>query len=397
MEKHPPEKAIIFIPGNYGSALKKKTTGERVWLTVSEGLWGSSTLALDQDGLEISGTMELIEDGILGNVRVVPLVYVVDVYASLLENLEDRFQGKARIIPFSYDWRQDNFKAVTQLAQLVDQLIDSGIRSISILAHSMGGLIATYYLRYGEQKPETTTELPEENWNGAQKIDRVVLAGVPFRGAMSRFQHTQTGTRFGLNKSLLTAQAISSLPATYQLLPFFETSKILSQTLKPIPNVIFDPHQWIQHGWGLMNAQEVRPQALENRKKFTIRELKRADRFFQLINLPSRQTERVPTQVLHICGKGRPTLAKAILLRDPEENTGRLLFDEHGLRNSIPELTADLLLEEGDGSLTLESTSLPQALQENFQGVSFTETKTGHADMLKDREVQQGVFAFLEE
>ena len=115
-----------------------------------------------------------------------------------------------------------------------------------------------------------------------------------------------------------------------------------------------------------MNAQEVRPQALENRKNFTIRELKRADRFLQLINLPSRQTERVPTQVLHICGTGRPTLAKAILLRDPEENTGRLLFDENGLRNSIPELTADLLLEEGDGSLTLESTSLPQALQENF-------------------------------
>ena len=109
----PPEKAIIFIPGNYGSALKKKTTGERVWLTVSEGLWGSSTLALDQDGLDISGTMELIEDGILRNLRVVPLVYVVDVYASLLENLEDRFQGKARIIPFYSEWRQDNVKAVT--------------------------------------------------------------------------------------------------------------------------------------------------------------------------------------------------------------------------------------------------------------------------------------------
>jgi hypothetical protein len=161
--------------------------------------------------------------------------------------------------------------------------------------------------------------------------------------------------------------------------------------------VIFDPHYWIEHGWGLLNAQEIRPQALENRKNFTIRELKRADRFLQLINLPSRQAERVPTRVLHICGKGRPTLAKAILLRDPEDNTGRLFFDEKGLRNSIPELTADLLLEEGDGSLTLESTSLPQALKENFQGVSFTETKTGHADMLKDREVQQRVFAFLEE
>ncbi len=393
----PPEKAIIFIPGNYGSALRKKRTGERIWLTVSEGLWGSSTLALDQDGLEISGAMELIEDGVLRKVRVVPLVYGVDVYGSLLEKLEDRFKGKAQIIPFSYDWRQDNFKAVTELGQLVDKLLDSGTRSISILAHSMGGLIATYYLRYGKQKPETTPELPSENWNGGQNLDRVILAGVPFRGAMSRFQHMQTGTKFGLNRTLLTAQAISSLPATYQLLPFFKNSKILSKTLKPIPNVIFDPHYWIQHGWGLMNAQEIRPQALENRKNFTIRELERADRFLQLINLPSRQAERMPTKLLHICGKGRPTLAKAILLRDHEGKAGRLLFNENDLRKSIPELSVDLLLEEGDGSLTLESTSLPQALKEKFQEVSFTETKTGHSDILKDREVQQQVFAFLEE
>ncbi len=397
MVKRPPEKAIIFVPGNYGSALKKKTTGERVWLTVSEGLWGSSTLALDQDGLEISGAMELIEDGILRKVCVVPLVYVVDVYGSLLEKLEDRFKGKAQIIPFSYDWRQDNFKAVTELGQLVDKLIDSGTRSISILAHSMGGLIATYYLRYGKQEPEKTPELPIETWNGAQKIDRVVLAGVPFRGAMSRFQHMQTGTKFGLNRTLLTAQAISSLPATYQLLPFFENSKILSKSLRPIPNVIFDSHYWIQHGWGLMSAQEISPQALENRKNFTIRQLERADRFLHLINLPSPNAERMPTQVFHIYGKGRPTLAKAILLRDHEEHRGPLLFDENDLRKYLPELSADLLLEEGDGSLTLESTSLPQALKEKSQRVSFTETKTGHSDILKDKEVQKQVFAFLEE
>ena len=85
------------------------------------------------------------------------------------------------------------------------------------------------------------------------------------------------------------------------------------------------------------------------------------------------------------------------MLRDHEGKAERLLFNENDLRKSIPELSVDLLLEEGDGSLTLESTSLPQALKEKFQEVSFTETKTGHSDILKDREVQQQVFAFLEE
>ncbi len=50
------EKAIIFIPGYSGSALRNQSTGERIWLTVSEALWGSSTLALDEEGLEISGS-----------------------------------------------------------------------------------------------------------------------------------------------------------------------------------------------------------------------------------------------------------------------------------------------------------------------------------------------------
>lgn len=33
------EKAIIFIPGYSGSALRNKSTGERIWLTASEVLW----------------------------------------------------------------------------------------------------------------------------------------------------------------------------------------------------------------------------------------------------------------------------------------------------------------------------------------------------------------------
>ena len=169
------EKAIIFIPGYSGSALRNQSTGERIWLTVSEALWGSSTLALDEEGLEISGAMKLIEDGILRKVPVVPLFYTVDVYDSFIEKLEGRFKGEARIILFPYDWRQDNFKTVTKLDQLVDQLIDDGTRSTSIIAHSMGGLVTTYYLRYGAQEPEMNSEGPRETWSGAQKIDRVPL------------------------------------------------------------------------------------------------------------------------------------------------------------------------------------------------------------------------------
>jgi pimeloyl-ACP methyl ester carboxylesterase len=391
------ENAIIFIPGYSGSALKRKSTGERIWLTASEALWGSSTLAPDEGGLEISGAMELIEDGILRKVRVVPLLYKVDIYDSFIEELENRFREKAQVILFSYDWRQDNFKAVTKLDQLVNQLIDNGTRSISIIAHSMGGLITTYYLRYGTQEPEMTSERPRETWIGAAKIDRAVLAGVPFRGTMVRFQNMQRGAQYGLNTTLMAGQAMSSFPSSYQLLPFFEGSKVLSTDLQPIPDVIFDPGYWIRNQWGLLRDDQASPQAVENREQFTTRELDRANRFLRLINHSSPDREDLSTRLLHIVGKGRPTLAKVILLKDRGEAGGLLLFDEKDLRKYLPEVSADVLLEDSDGSVTVESASLPQVFKEKFPSFSSVETKIVHRDIFNDKEVQKQLFAFLTE
>jgi len=389
------EKAIIFIPGYSGSALKRKSTGERIWLTASEAFWGSSTLALDEEGLEISGAMELVEDGILREVGVVPFLYAVDIYDSFIEKLERRFEGKSRIILFSYDWRQDNLKAVARLDQLVDQLIDGGTRSISIIAHSMGGLVATYYLRYGTQEPDMTSEWPRETWSGAHKIDRVVLAGVPFRGTIVRFRDMQGGAQYGLNKTLMAGQAMSSFPSSYQLLPFFEGSKLLSRDLKPIPDVIFNPEYWIKNQWGLLREKEATSQALENRKNFTMRVMEKAHRFLQWINHPSGEEERLSTRLLNILGKGRPTLAKAILVKDHEENGDVLLFDGKALRKYLPEVSADVLFEEGDGTVTVESALLPQALKERFPSVSSLETTIVHRDIFKDEEVREQVFDFL--
>lgn len=352
---------------------------------------------MDEEGLEISGALELVEDGILRKVGVVPFLYTVDIYDSFIEKLERRFEGKSRIILFSYDWRQDNFKTVTKLDQLVDQLIDDGTRTISIIAHSMGGLVTTYYLRYGAQEPEMTSEWPRETWSGAKKIDRVVLAGVPFRGTMARFRDMQGGARYGLNKTLMAGQAMSSFPSSYQLLPFFEDSKVLSKDLQAIPGVILNPEYWLKNRWGLLRGDEPSPQAVENREQFTTRELERAHQFLEWINRPSQEEEGLSTRLLHIVGKGRPTLAKAILVKDHEENADVLLFDGKSLRKYLPEVSDDVLFENGDGSVTLESASLPQVLKEKFPSFFSIETKIGHRDIFNDSEVQDQVFSFLTE
>jgi hypothetical protein len=190
---------------------------------------------------------------------------------------------------------------------------------------------------------------------------------------------------------------MSSFPSSYQLLPFFEGSKVLSRDLQAIPDVILNPEYWIKNRWGLLRGDEASPQAVENREQFTTRALERAHQFLEWINRPSQEEGGASTRLLHIVGKGRPTLAKVILLKDHEEGAGLLLFDERDLGKYLPEVSDDVLFENGDGSVTLESASLPEILKEKFPSFSSIETKIGHRDIFNDKKVREQVFAFLSE
>ena len=90
-------------------------------------------------------------------------------------------------------------------------------------------------------------------------------------------------------------------------------------------------------------------------------------------------------------------MAKAIWLQGHQENTDPLLFDKKGLGKYLPEVSANLLFEDGDGTVTVESSSLSPTLKDKFQSFSSIETNVGHADIFKDKEVQEQIFAFLEE
>jgi triacylglycerol esterase/lipase EstA (alpha/beta hydrolase family) len=46
-----------------------------------------------------------------------------------------------------------------------------------IVAHSMGGLVARYYLRYGTQDLPPDGSLPELTWAGAQYVDNLIMVG----------------------------------------------------------------------------------------------------------------------------------------------------------------------------------------------------------------------------
>ncbi len=63
-----------------------------------------------------------------------------------------------------------------------------GIKDINvkfdIAAHSMGGLVARYYLRYGTSELPDDGTLPEITWAGARHVDNLVMIGTPNSGSL---------------------------------------------------------------------------------------------------------------------------------------------------------------------------------------------------------------------
>jgi pimeloyl-ACP methyl ester carboxylesterase len=141
---------IIFVPGYYGSYLNRFEDNKRVWFTLGQALWGDQTLARSEDDINIHGAVPLKVDGVFNSISLIPGILSIDIYGKIITSLEEGFRGKANIVAFAYDWRQDITHSAQQLAQLVDSLYSRGAPKVAIVSHSMGGLITSYYLLYGK-------------------------------------------------------------------------------------------------------------------------------------------------------------------------------------------------------------------------------------------------------
>jgi pimeloyl-ACP methyl ester carboxylesterase len=181
------QSAVILVPGYYGTRLVRESDGKVVWISAAQAVAGNLPLTLPVPGLGLDDAIRLEPDGILEKVPVIPLLYAVDGYGSMLEALQDYAKDRAIVVPFSYDWRDDLMASVRKLDAVVQDLRHAGVTDIRIVAHSMGGLMTAYYLRYGTQDPEQAVE----TWAGAAQLTGVVLIGVQFKGTIIAFRNSQ--------------------------------------------------------------------------------------------------------------------------------------------------------------------------------------------------------------
>ncbi len=382
---------LIFIPGFYGTRLVQPGDKKVVWLSAWQALFGSKTTA--RTGFGVAGERALVPGTVLDGIPVIPGIYAKDVYAAFLGTLRARLGTRGsstRLHLFAYDWREDYFTAVKQLACLVSELKHQGATSITIIAHSMGGLITSYYLRYGSQAPEEAVE----TWEGANHIDKVVLATVPFKGSMTALHNLQHGARFGLNTTLMKAQAFATFPSVYELLPTY-APVLLNGKLSPLPHSLYESELWQRYGWGFLDrATRVSEHIRQKRDALVTAVLRTGRQLYERLHAPLKQSPPLSTQMLYVFARSHPTLARAVLLDAQPAPT--LLFHRDEFAKHMPQQSYRALFEDGDETVSVQSAQLPSAFTHALAAVTECDSRAAHSQVLNDRAISNSIFAFLD-
>ena len=381
---------IIFIPGFYGTRLVQKSDRTIVWISAWQAVLGSKTAA--RTGFEVPGERELVPSTVLDGVPVIPGIYAADVYGAFLRQLQRKLVThglQTQLHLFAYDWRESYFAAVKKLASLITALKNEGAESISIVAHSMGGLITSYYLRYGCQEPEVAVE----NWEGAKEVDKVVLATVPFKGSMTALHNMKHGAKFGLNTTLIKAHAFATFISVYEMMPAY-APVLLDSSLSPLPHTLFKSELWQRYGWGFLDTSTpVSKQARLKRQTLVTEALLRGQKLYERLHAPLEQSPQLKTELLYTFATSHATIARSVLV--DEDASPTLLFHREEFTKYLAGYPYRTLFDDGDETVTAESAQLPTAFKKALANVTEQQSQAVHSQIFNDKDIRKHIFAFL--
>lgn len=273
---------------------------------------------------------------------------------------------------FAYDWRRDlpslakdfhrfvlarKRKVAALRALRSGQSVAPESVRFDLLAHSMGGLLARYYLMYGPQDLGEAGPLPPITWEGAEHFDRVIIVAAPNAGSVLAMDNLVNGKSLGPLQPVYPAALLATHGSPWQLFPRARHRRVRMGSPDGPPVDPLDPALWERMGWGLASAEagqllewimpevadpaERRARALAHQARL----MARARRFQEAMD-----REWVPAKPAHlemflVAGGGFATPAGAVV--DEAERAFRLEGEAEGdgvvLRESV-------LLDERQGA-----------------------------------------------
>ncbi len=335
---NPDRNPIIVIPGVLGSKLVDTESGTVAWGEIGRGLENPKKdeeirrIALPMhEGKTLQELRDnVITESVLESIKIT--IYGITVeknaYGNILASLGvggfiNENYGETKTIDygdrhytsfqFAYDWRRDLVEAAKQLHEYILEKrtyvqkeiakrhgIENKDVKFNIVAHSMGGLVARYYLRYGVADLPDDGSLPPLTWAGSRFVEQVVLIGTPNAGSIDTFRLLIEGSHLAPGLPSFDAAILGTMPALYQLLPRARHGHVVSgiETNQEFMDP-YDPVLWEQMGWGLANPeldstlQVLLPEVKDKETRIKIalnhqrKSLMRAKAFAQALDIPA--------------------------------------------------------------------------------------------------------------
>lgn len=202
---------VVFIPGIGGSLLADRAAPDKI-------VFGSVKQSMDQ-----FAKLELPADRSKNRLFATDILRQaqrargdsVDQYNLLIARFAKLgYREGVDLFPFPYDWRMSNFETAEAFRQFLAAKNLAG-RPIDIVAHSMGGLVATIYI---------------QKFAAEQRVRNFVAMGTPFYGAVKSIRALTEGFAvFGIENYLVVSagsedtvyRVFASMESIFELMPTY--------------------------------------------------------------------------------------------------------------------------------------------------------------------------------
>ncbi len=378
---------VVIIHGAFGSRLRTIPDHHEIWPgRISSFFFGRhEALALPINEVSLEADFNGSEAYALFDHAA-----GVDFYGKILKVLNDaggytlaqpgrkRQAGEKLYYTLVYDWRNEIPINATLLGALIEQIRRDYERpdlKVDIVAHSLGALVARYYIRYGSEDV-LDGDVFTPNYAHADTVRKVVLVGPPNFGSIFALQNFMMGWKLGVRT--IPPEIFATWPGAFQVLPHPDRDWLVTMQGEISSRDLYDINLWREFEWSIFNPlfrarlaknahdPESAHQYIKTLERFFEKQLTRGRRFHRALSTPLQQSS-----VSYIVFGGDCQLTPARCLVENVNGKNIMRLHPREILNPVSGINyKKMMLEPGDGSVTKPSLLARNSLDPSLPGTS---------------------------